>query len=204
MYTKYNFPYTDDNKYACWCSGGIDSTLLLYYLMKSNKPVDVLTTVSVNSGIHNQKIVSNIIDKCIELTGNVNVTHITSFDNAKGKDNLIQNTIPFLSNNYIDKVYTGVTANPPEGVIKDSLDEDRSRDPNKEKSIQPNPYAITPFANYDKQWIAERYKEENLLETLLPLTFSCIKYDEYNIEGNKEACGICWWCKEKAWGFMNV
>jgi 7-cyano-7-deazaguanine synthase in queuosine biosynthesis len=63
-----------------------------------------------------------------------------------------------------------------------------------------------PWANTDKKGIAKMYREENLIDTLLPVTRSC-EYDP-NCEFFDDIedpglghCGECWWCKEREWGF---
>ena len=55
---------------------------------------------------------------------------------------------------------------------------------------------IRPFFNLDKRQIAELYKQHNLLDTLFPLTVSCITEITH--------CGECWFCKERIWGFGKL
>jgi 7-cyano-7-deazaguanine synthase in queuosine biosynthesis len=72
-----------------------------------------------------------------------------------------------------------------------------------------------PWANTDKQGIAKMYREEKLIDSLLPVTRSC-EYDptsDYYYANTwprwgdeirdpyLEHCGECWWCKEREWGF---
>ena len=63
-----------------------------------------------------------------------------------------------------------------------------------------NAYLIRPWANVDKKYIYEQYVKHKLLDTLEPLTWSCIAYAE-DTNFFTEPCKRCYWCKEKHWGF---
>ena len=56
------------------------------------------------------------------------------------------------------------------------------------------------YKNIDKKYIYEQYVKHNLLETLEPLTWSCIEYAE-KTNFFTEPCKECYWCKEKHWAF---
>ncbi len=65
-----------------------------------------------------------------------------------------------------------------------------------------------PFIRLDKRKTAEKYKEYDVLETLFPLTSSC---EENNLSQRKkineiewEACGKCWFCYERIYGFGKL
>ena len=58
----------------------------------------------------------------------------------------------------------------------------------------------TPWRNVDKSFIAEIYKQYNLLETLFPMTASCIG-DGESSKWYTEPCKECFWCYEKKWAF---
>ena len=57
-----------------------------------------------------------------------------------------------------------------------------------------------PWRNVDKSFIAEIYKQYDLLETLFPLTASCIG-DGAKSKWYTEPCKQCFWCYEKKWAF---
>lgn len=55
---------------------------------------------------------------------------------------------------------------------------------------------IRPFVNLDKKEIANLYKENNLLDSLFPLTNSCGGHGPANTH-----CEKCWNCRERFWAF---
>ena len=48
----------------------------------------------------------------------------------------------------------------------------------------------------DKKFIAYQYNKFNLMDTIFPLTASCVNPDD-----NGDPCKCCWWCHEKHWAF---
>lgn len=56
------------------------------------------------------------------------------------------------------------------------------------------------YANVDKKFVAGVYKENNLMDTLFPLTRSCVGRPKETDNFTKE-CHRCFWCYEKAWAF---
>ena len=58
------------------CSGGVDSSLLLYFLMKYSKnKIYIFSTGNKAKQFKNVIVTNKIIQKCIELTGNMNIEH---------------------------------------------------------------------------------------------------------------------------------
>ena len=56
------------------------------------------------------------------------------------------------------------------------------------------------YANVDKKFIAAIYQEHNLMETLFPLTRSCVGTAKQTDNFTRE-CHDCFWCHEKKWAF---
>ena len=78
----------------------------------------------------------------------------------------------------------------------------------KDSELNENIFVFHPFIHFDKRKTAEKYKEYDVLETLFPLTSSC---EENNLSARKrineiewEACGMCWFCYERIYGFGKL
>ena len=72
------------------CSGGADSSLLLYILMKYHKEKIHVFTLSNNIKRRaNAIIVPNVIEKCIQLTGNFNVIHHSWYSEDQTKEDFL-------------------------------------------------------------------------------------------------------------------
>lgn len=96
----------------------------------------------------------------------------------------------------------GITNNPPVEEMRRLGFYDiaeRRRDPSQiKKQIGFNRYQ--PFINVDKKFIADIYRKNNLMDSLFPLTRSCIGTAATTDNFTKE-CHLCFWCHEKKWAF---
>ena len=64
-------------------SGGVDSSILLYYLMKNTTyTIHIYTTGSNLKFRRNSIVAPVVVEKCIQLTGNNNVVHHIHYDEA--------------------------------------------------------------------------------------------------------------------------
>lgn len=61
-------------------------------------------------------------------------------------------------------------------------------------------YIYQAYINVDKKFVAGVYKDNNLMETLFPLTRSCIGTAKQTDNFTRE-CRQCFWCHEKKWAF---
>jgi len=97
----------------------------------------------------------------------------------------------------------GMTKNPPIKVMKAhglyDLAEKR-RDNVQITRTKPGKKRYQPFVNVNKRFIAEVYKKNNLMNTLFPLTKSCVGDATITDNFTKE-CRSCFWCYEKKWAF---
>lgn len=181
------------------CSGGADSSLVLYLLMKySEHPIHILTLVNRKKHYVNKTIVNNVIDWCVEETNNINITHHVRFVEEQTNKNLEKFSIEHLS--LFKKLYIGDTCYPPDEINQKFADETGDdfqnmldRKPNKNRPTNVGPIYV-PFTNYDKRKILEIYKKLSIMD-LFHLTRSCESIDPI---GNAH-CSICWWCKEREW-----
>lgn len=189
------------NKVGIFVSGGFDSAILLYILMKElknkkNSFVNIYTRIPVNEKkFYNKRYIDKITNFCIEKTNNTNVKNILFYVEKQEKTNLFTVALNDLKNNEIDIIYTAVSANPPDNVkfSKDSLEYER-RNPNiKRKYYYDDKSIYMPFTNINKKEIYNLYKIYDITQ-LINYTRSCeskfIKIGE---------CGDCWWCKERKW-----
>jgi hypothetical protein len=97
----------------------------------------------------------------------------------------------------------GQSANPPIEVMKQHKmfyrKAERIRDPDSRK-VQMAYKLYHPYINVDKKFVADIYKTYNLMNTLFPLTRSCVGREEETDNYTKE-CHKCFWCYEKRWAF---
>ena len=206
------------DKIAISMSGGLDSSLLTYLLCKEISDKKQNTKVYPLHGIDNTRPTSpeniqNIINFLRNSFPTVEINDMLTWDNTKDykipkskkdSDGLKKWCLEYN----IKYLYQGRTANPPNEVLEEFggfHQEERShyRDKPIKELIKPfNAYLIRPWANVDKKFIYEQYKKHNLLDTLEPLTWSCIAYAE-DTNFFTEPCKRCYWCKEKYWGFSK-
>jgi 7-cyano-7-deazaguanine synthase in queuosine biosynthesis len=201
-----------EGRNAISLSGGADSAILLYILMKNyDGPIDVI--VCTEPRLPNRlapRYATEVVHKCIELTGNSNVTIHTFFVKEKTFDSWFNGLVVMFEKIGSSTLYTGVTAFPDEQSLAtfNSYDDDKhklkevlsKRDPTIERPVYYREGKIyTPMFNIDKRKVAELYKELNVLESLYPHTRSC--ESPTLTEGH---CGECWWCEERHWAFGRL
>lgn len=184
-------------------SGGTDSALLLFFLMKyASKKIYIFTLANRRKRRLNAKCTIDIVDKCIELTGNTNIQHIINYAENQNQRNVKDLPNNFLSKKNIKILYEGVTANPPQEVLNNFTDmtTELDRDSTIIKPVFRTPDLCWPWVNLDKKTIAKIYNEYNLIETLFSITRSCETLSEFE----NRHCGYCWWCQERKWGFGRL
>lgn len=198
-----------DSPVGVTVSGGADSAILLYFILKmTSNPVYIFSVVNQFKLGTNAKCSIDVVSKCAELTGNYNFTHILEYTPMQTKENLFNTPRKFLKNGSISYLYTGVTKNPPDNVtetFKRQTSESVHRDPSVTRTeIHEN--FIMPWTNVDKQTVRRIYENYNLLESLFPLTRSCEwSTNMKNVENPGTGhCGECWWCEERLWGFGKL
>lgn len=186
------------------CSGGADSSLLLYILMSNTKDlIHIFTMANDEKGRANAIISSRVIEKIIQLTGNSNIEHHVRYVNKQTPENVAEKPIEYVKNNLITCWYSGLTANP-SLELTNSFGENSChhlRDPLINRSIiKKSVKKITPFTNIDKKRIVTIYREFGIMDSLFPLTRSCEISGKLDYLGH---CENCWWCKERQWS-LNI
>lgn len=183
-------------------SGGADSSLLFYILLKyADGPIHA---IHLCAKYHQRALIkktTEVIGFCIDdLQSDKKVMLHTAF---------IHRTLPpigffygreFVNNGTVTVSYTGMTALPtPEEQAKFNIKGPdtiyRDREFGQEKDVHSNG-TYNPFINIDKKKIKEMYDELNLTNTLFPVTRSCD-----NPEWTEGSCCECWWCEERKWAF---
>ena len=102
----------------------------------------------------------------------------------------------------------GMTLNPPiEDMKKLGFYKIAERRRDKEEEERPqlliginNNIIYQPWANVDKKFVADIFKKNNLMDTLFPLTRSCVGTAKQTDNFTRE-CHSCFWCWEKKWAF---
>jgi 7-cyano-7-deazaguanine synthase in queuosine biosynthesis len=187
-------------------SGGADSAVLAYYLMKNIKePLHFFTYASEEKQNRTVRNSIAVIEKCMSLTGKINIHHHIKYDKTQERDQFLNYLVESVNKKIVDVMYTATTSSPPESVLETfheqlSPDLKQRRDPTQKKPLFSHFGKLYhPFINIDKNIIAEMYKELNLLDSLFPLTSSC-----ESLSLSTGHCGQCWWCQERFWAFNKL
>lgn len=177
-----------DNTHGILLSGGIDSAILLYLLIKANLNIQIQPfTIAKSDGAylyadpiidHFNKKFNLLIPKTI-VVGNPNVYHRLQSTTA----------VKEIFEKYpVDYLYIGLNQNPPElanlpGAPIRSTSSSDSR-------------VLLPFVDLYKHNILEFMYADNQ-EDLIDITHSCT-------EQSVGRCNKCWQCTERAWAFEQL
>lgn len=187
-------------------SGGADSALMLYFILKyTSKPVHIFTYAHEDKMLRNPTASIAVVNRCASLTGNYDLTHHLIYRKYGNRTELFGLPIEYKSKGLIDTLYTGITKNPPLSVSNSFLypnTEHLNRDPDTVRSNKTD-FVYMPWTNLDKRDIAKIYRSHNLIDTLFPVTRSCewTPKSEGVPDPGMGHCGKCWWCEERQWGF---
>ena len=186
-------------------SGGADSAILLYLVMKHC--LGPITVYTCNSKLKNRRAAHyalDVIGKCIDLTNNESVDHSVFFVQVQTFESLFNNLNRKVNEDKIEKMYTSVTALPPklitDGFLSPAPLLDK-RDPEITRPVytgKNNEY-YSPFFNIDKKKMKQIYESEKVIDELFPITRSC-----ESLTLSDGHCGECWWCEERKWAFGKL
>ena len=207
-----------DEPVGIMVSGGADSAILLYYLMKHSKDkIHIFSLGNNDKRRVNISVATQVVEKCIQLTGNINIEHHINYCETQTLNSLLVMPKQFIEEKRIKIVYSGVTSIPPKKVtdtFKLPSLEHHNRDSNVKRDVLKNLSLgkyYSPYTNIDKKIIASMYKEENLIKKLYTMTRSCAyepKSKHNFFENIKDPglghCGVCWWCEERNWAFEGL
>ena len=177
-----------NKKYGILLSGGLDSAVLFYLLIRSNPNIHLQPfTIPKFDGaaLYADPIIDHInqkfklmIPKTI-LVGNPNVFHREQSRTA---------IIDIFENHKIDHLLVGINQNPPELA-------DHPFAPVRDKQST-DPRIIFPFVDLYKDEILKimyKYNQQDLVD----LTHTCT-------EQQQGRCAICWQCSERKWAFRQL
>jgi len=197
-----------------WCSGGADSGALLYLLAKTIKDNDLnieIQPMTVRrqrpwNPVKAAQVIQRVTE-ILEFKGmrqhlvyfpDKSDAHQTEWQEFQDKDQ--EN----MENGIWDTLFDGLTSNPPEGVMPYSNQEEHRRGPDVEKELaSPAGLHFRPFWQIDKMFIADIYRQFNIINSLFSVTWSC----EGTVEDSCNFtihCEKCWWCIERMWAFGRL
>lgn len=184
-------------------SGGADSSILGYllaeHIIKNKLDINLFPIIIIEQDAPFQQIHAQQVIEFIEQTLDFKFCSPIIFDHYT-KTNKIKRMRQIESDllkTMLDFIISGTTQYPKEGFIEPGGPDDNR------KGVFPELWKekiYTPFINKDKKELAELYKQHKLLDTLFPLTRSCVAVTN-NFESH---CGECWWCKERKWAFGKL
>ena len=178
-------------KYGIMLSGGLDSAVLLYLLLRADSTIDIQSfTIAKSDGSH--RYVSNILryfeDQFqITLAETIIVGDPTAHHTVQSKTAVVD---ILQHHKHIDYIYFATNQNP---VY--NFDYANGGAPNRVLA-SPHPKVVMPFIKMYKDEILKLAIDHGQAE-LFNLTHSCT-------EQKTGRCGQCFQCKERAWAFDQL
>jgi 7-cyano-7-deazaguanine synthase in queuosine biosynthesis len=183
-----------DKKYGIMLSGGLDSAVLLYLILKENKNISIQPfSIPKHDGSH--RFVSEILEYFNSqfnikipdtvLIGDPNVHH--------SQQSTIAIKQIFVEYPEVDFIYFATNQNPTHNFDYSQYPEGSY--PGRVKT-SPHPKILMPFIEMYKDEILKIVFDNNQ-EELLKLTHSCT-------EQKTGRCGQCFQCNERAWAFSQL
>jgi len=195
-------------KLALCFSGGVESSLLMYLLLKySSNEILAYTTAYSRKGFYEEQATQAVIDYC--STSGLDVSRITRHITKTTDANLFDNVNKDFDNSTFSMLYTGTNQLPPIEYMKsidiliahvNSNSELPKRHPDKTRDrFYHNGMLQVPFTNIDKKGIAQVYADQGLDDVFFNMTQSCINTKQYPMH-----CNQCPACAERYYGFGKV
>lgn len=214
-----DYSYIKDKKHV-WISlsGGVDSALVFYlitkYFYENNLKTKIQPWCTVDTtrlgNDNNSRDIIKAVKSIIpyEYISPLMTDSITVLPGDAGDK--ATETKPhwerMRKSGKYDLFITGLSSVPPESEMKATpgffesynliTTEDRTKEVKKPEFIE-DPYingVWHPLRNWDKSQIADAYDELDLMDTVFPLTASCV-------DRVYTPCMKCFWCHEKYWAF---
>jgi 3'-phosphoadenosine 5'-phosphosulfate sulfotransferase (PAPS reductase)/FAD synthetase len=176
-------------KYGILLSGGIDSAILLYLLIKSNPSINIQPFTidkTDGAGLYANPIVDHLNRKF-----DLSIPHTIFVGDPKVHHRMQSTTAVidiFTKHTDIDLLFVGINRNPPE------LADDPHAPKRDTKSTHPR--IIFPFVDLYKDAVLQMVYD-NDQQDLLDLTHTCT-------EQSHGRCNQCWQCRERIWAFKQL
>lgn len=199
----------DYENIACMISGGADSSFTLYWLAKcidelelhnthTILPMTAMEDLSVLA-YNNIKEVKEIISIVQNYFPKVQILDHYTYDapttETKTETNNRHRKI-LLDSGIVDHILSSVCAAPLFEYVDFGFAISVVRNINNQLKKGDQYIYSSPFGLVDKKFIAYQYKKYDLLNTIYPLTRSCVTpYPDGT------ACKTCPWCLEKYWAY---
>ena len=174
-------------------SGGIDSALLLYYLLNQDYKIKCYTLIDKNND-NNRQAATDIKDLIENKTGKT-VEHFEFIeyekDHEQGKrEKMTEIWTNLFNSNTIDCILTGATQYLKS--IDDKWNQGDKKKATDTKWMKGSGTYITyrPFLEHDKTWIKQGCDANELTDNLVKITVSCVST-------STPPCKDCLWCAEK-------
>lgn len=215
------------SKFAVNCSGGADSSILLYmvcdYLKqhgRTDATVSVLTCANHAKDRWNARKAADVINYISEeLEFDQFDIHYAYYRDRQDVKYFHEFERKLFDDHRVEFIISGITANPiveaivenSRGVMINLADEAlpvRNAGGNTiyEETAWGGKF-YTPFSNVDKRFVASMYQQYGV-EDLLDLTRSCESLPDpdrpFDPEFENTPCGNCWWCLERKWAFGRL
>ena len=186
--TTINIEIPHDSRIGVFVSGGIDSTILYYLVLKkclenNNTQIFPIVIMRKEGSRHFAKPVIAKINQLL----NVNTTILRLGDTTLPESQQVTSAVKqaFVLPPYMNFVYVGVINNLPEHLI------------GFEKIVLPDHQPLQfPFKDLYKYEVIDLYYKFGV-DSLLQYTHSC---DISEIK----PCGTCNGCRERQWGFLKI
>lgn len=198
------------------CSGGADSSLLVYLTskyIKENKTDHRINILSCSVDVKSRKVAQRVTDIIEYVIDKLEVTCIDTHYALYRETGLDEHVHPMHNKLYsqgdMDILFGGITANPKEptfvtnsngdvvDLIKDCppiMQHRNFTEKNKTTTIRNNYPFYNPFIHVDKRFVYDMYKQFDILD-MIPMTRSCNGY----YPTGEQVCGMCWGCLERKW-----
>jgi hypothetical protein len=177
-----------EKKLGVCVSGGVDSTLLYYLLLKEQQDTNSnhkITPIVVHRKEGSKVYARPVIKQINQLFGVTNPVHrlgVTTLPESQQVASAVEQGYKILG---LDSVYVGVITNRPEHTV--------GFDPVVIPKLE---RFYTPFLHLEKSHVIDIYYQMSI-QSLLEYTHSCD-------QSETDQCGTCNGCRERAWGFDQI